>query len=307
MSFWFNKLFVYGIISLVINMICNLCPRNCNAERDEYSGKGFCKMGTVPKIALAAPHYWEEPCISGKNGSGTVFFSGCTMKCVFCQNYEISSMGQGHFVTAKELSEIYRQLEEKGVHNINLVTATHFLDEIIKSFEIYMPSIPIVYNCGGYEKAETLKRLEGIVSVYLPDFKYGFDELGVKYSNAPNYVETTVNAIKEMVRQCGKPCYSQDNMIEKGVIVRHLILPNHTKSSIKVLEIIKETFNDDVLVSLMSQYIPTANADRFEKLNRKITHREYDKVLNVLYNLDLDGFAQKLSSADKKFVPKWDI
>lgn len=288
-------------------MICNLCPRNCNAQREEYSGKGFCKMGTLPKIALAAPHYWEEPCISGKNGSGTVFFSGCTMKCVFCQNYEISSLGQGKYVTAQELSEIYRQLEEKGVHNINLVTATHFIYEVLKSFEIYMPKIPVVYNCGGYEKVETLKRLEGIVSVYLPDFKYGFDELGVKYSNAPNYVETAANAIAEMVRQRGKVQFDEEGMIKSGVIVRHLILPNHTKSSIRVLEIIKENFGDNVLVSLMGQYIPMGTADRFEKLNRKITKREYNKVLDVLYSLNLDGFAQELKSADKKFVPKWDI
>ena len=183
-------------------------------------------MGTTPKIALAAPHYWEEPCISGKNGSGTVFFSGCTMKCVFCQNYEISSMGQGKYVTAYELSEIYRSLEDKGVHNINLVTATHFIDEIIKSFEIYMPKIPIVYNCGGYEKVETIKRIEGIVSVYLPDFKYGFDELGEKYSKAVNYVETAENAIGEMVRQRGKVQFDENGMITSGVIVRHLILPN---------------------------------------------------------------------------------
>lgn len=288
-------------------MICNLCPRNCNAQREEYSGKGFCKMGTTPKIALAAPHYWEEPCISGKNGSGTVFFSGCTMKCVFCQNYEISSMGQGKCVTAYELSEIYRSLEDKGVHNINLVTATHFIDEIIKSFEIYMPKIPIVYNCGGYEKVETLKRLEGIVSVYLPDFKYGFNELGEKYSKAVNYVETAENAIGEMVRQRGKVQFDENDMITSGVIVRHLILPNHTKSSIKVLEIIKEKFGDNVLVSLMGQYIPMGKAEDFEKLNRKITPREYNKVLDVLYDLEIDGFAQELKSADKKFVPKWDI
>lgn len=288
-------------------MICNLCPRNCNAEREEFTGKGFCKMGTVPKIALASPHYWEEPCISGKNGSGTVFFSGCTMKCVFCQNYEISSLGQGKFKTAKELAEIYRRLEESGVHNINLVTATHFIDEILKSFEIYMPRIPIVYNCGGYEKAETLKRLEGIVSVYLPDFKYGFDELGEKYSYVPRYVETAEAAIEEMVRQRGKIQFDKEGIITNGVIIRHLILPNHTKSSIKVLEIIKERFGEDVLVSLMGQYVPMGSANRFEKLNRKITKREYNKVLQVLYELGLDGFAQELKSADKKFVPKWDV
>lgn len=288
-------------------MICNLCPRNCSAVREEYSGKGFCKMGTIPKIALAAPHYWEEPCISGKNGSGAIFFSGCTMKCVFCQNYEISSMGQGKYVTAQKLAEIYQMLEEKEVHNINLVTATHFIDEILKSFEIYMPKIPIVYNCGGYEKAETLKKLEGIVSVYLPDFKYGFDELAIKYSNAPNYVETAQKAIEEMVRQRGKVILDENGMITNGVIVRHLILPNHTKSSIRVLDIIKESFGDDVLVSLMGQYIPMGTADKFEKLSRKITGREYNKVLQKLYDLELDGFAQELESADKKFVPKWDI
>ena len=289
----------------MINLQCNLCPRNCNIDRNENTG--FCKSHTKAKIARIAPHHWEEPCISGTKGSGTVFFSGCTLKCVFCQNYEISALNQGREITPYELSEEYKKLEQLGVHNINLVSACHFIPAILESFEIYKPNIPIVYNSGGYEKVETLKLLDGVVDIYLPDFKYSDNALAKEYSFAPDYVNTASLAIDEMVRQAGSPVFDDNGIMQKGVIVRHLILPNHTKNSIGVLEILKERYDDKILVSLMGQYIPHGKAMDFEKLSRKITKREYKKVSDKLIELELDGFMQELTSADKKYIPDWNF
>ena len=289
----------------MINLQCNLCPRNCNIDRNENTG--FCKSHTKAKIARIAPHHWEEPCISGTKGSGTVFFSGCTLKCVFCQNYEISALNQGREITPYELSEEYKKLEQLGVHNINLVSACHFIPSILESFEIYKPNIPIVYNSGGYEKVETLKLLDGVVDIYLPDFKYSDNALAKEYSFAPDYVNTASLAIDEMVRQAGSPVFDDNGIMQKGVIVRHLILPNHTKNSIGVLEILKERYDDKILVSLMGQYIPHGKAMDFEKLSRKITKREYKKVSDKLIELELDGFMQELTSADEKYIPDWNF
>ena len=289
----------------MINLQCNLCPRNCNIDRNENTG--FCKSYTKAKIARIAPHHWEEPCISGTKGSGTVFFSGCTLKCVFCQNYEISALNQGREITPYELSEEYKKLEQLGVHNINLVSACHFIPAILESFEIYKPNIPIVYNSGGYEKVETLKLLDGVVDIYLPDFKYSDNALAKEYSFAPDYVNTASLAIDEMVRQAGSPVFDDNGIMQKGVIVRHLILPNHTKNSIGVLEILKERYDDKILVSLMGQYIPHGKAMDFEKLSRKITKREYKKVSDKLIELELDGFMQELTSADEKYIPDWNF
>ena len=218
-------------------MICNLCPRICGAVRTAHSGNGFCKMGELPVVARVAPHYGEEPCISGTKGSGTVFFSGCTMRCVYCQNYEISNEDGGRTITPERLAECYKELEDKGVHNINLVTADHFAHAVVKSLEIYKPRIPIVYNCSGYTSPKTLSMLDGLVDIYLPDFKYADDFLAVKYSSAPNYVNTAVAAIHEMTFQVGLPQFDDDGIMKKGVIVRHLILPAHTKNSLEVLDI----------------------------------------------------------------------
>lgn len=289
----------------MINLKCNLCPKNCNINRNE--NLGFCKSHTNPKIARIAPHHWEEPCISGTKGSGTVFFSGCTLKCVFCQNYEISALNKGREITPYELSEQYKRLEQLGVHNINLVSACHFIPAILESFDIYKPNIPIVYNSGGYEKVETLKLLEGVVDIYLPDFKYSDDTLAKEYSFAPDYVNIASLAIDEMVKQVGTPVFDEDGIMKKGVIVRHLILPNHTKNSIGVLEILKERYDEKILVSLMGQYIPHGKAMDFEKLSRKITKREYKKVSDKLIELELEGFMQELTSADEKYIPTWDF
>lgn len=288
-------------------MICNLCPRKCNAERTEFEGKGFCKSGTLPVVARVAPHFGEEPCISGVNGSGTVFFSGCTLKCVFCQNFEISANKKGRTLNAVELADCYKELEQKGVHNINLVTADHFAIEVVKSFEIYKPQIPVVYNCSGYTSPEILKMLNGIVDIYLPDFKYSDNSLAKTYSSADNYVETAICAIKEMTNQVGTPQFDDNGMMTKGVIVRHLILPSHTKNSIGVLDIIKEHFDEKALVSLMCQYVPFGQAEKYPKINRKITKREYEKVKNILFEYELDGFTQDLSSASTSYIPHWDF
>ena len=285
-------------------MICNLCPRKCSAERNETEGKGFCGLGTLPRVARVAPHMWEEPCISGEKGSGAVFFSGCTLRCVFCQNCAISANNNGRTIKVSELAEEFKKLEAIGVHNINLVSPTPYIDAIIEALEIYRPKIPIVYNSSGYENVETLSRLEGYVDIYLPDFKYADDELAVGYSKAPNYVETATNAVKEMLRQTGEPVFDGE-MMRSGVIVRHLVLPNHTKNSVRCLEHISENFKG-ALVSLMGQYTPVYKALENEKLNRKITRREYDKVKSKLFELELDGFAQELSSADEKYIPSWD-
>lgn len=264
-------------------------------------------MGTLPVVARVAPHFGEEPCISGTNGSGTVFFSGCTLGCVFCQNYEISAENKGRVITPNQLADCYRMLEDKGVHNINLVTADHFVPAVVKSFEIYKPKLPIVYNCSGYTSAKTLSMLDGIIDIYLPDFKYCDDALAIRYSSAPNYVNTATAAIKEMIYQTGLPEFDKDGIMRKGVIVRHLILPAHTRNSIGVLDIIKRSFDRQVMVSLMCQYVPWGRASEFSRINRTITRREYDKVKLELFRHNLNGFTQDLSSADTEFIPDWDF
>ncbi len=263
-------------------------------------------MSLKPKVARIAPHMWEEPPISGSKGSGAVFFSGCTMKCIYCQNFEISHENNGVEIDAYILSEEYRKLEDMGVHNIDLISATQFLPEIVKSFEIYKPKIPVVYNCGGYERVETLKALEEIVDIYLPDFKYSDDALGENYSGVKNYTETALMALAEMFRQKGRLVTDSQGIATNGVLVRHLILPSHTKNSIGVLNILKKNFGNDVTVSLMGQYTPKAKALSHPKLSRKITVREYEKVLDHLIELGLEGFAQELESADESFIPLWD-
>ena len=287
--------------------ICRLCPRECGAVRNENEGRGYCRLGNLPKISRCAPHYWEEPCISGTKGSGTVFFTGCVLSCVFCQNYAISQERRGRTVTVEQLSEEIKRLEAQGVHNINLVSPTPYIESIIRCFELYKPKIPVVYNTGGYEKPETLRRLEGIVDIYLPDMKYADAELAKRLSSCADYPKRALSAIKEMLRQTGAPVFDGDGIMQKGTIVRHLILPQHTKNSIAVLELLKREFGRDILVSLMGQYIPMGRASEFKELGRRITAREYDKVLAKYEELDLDGYVQELSSASESFVPDFSV
>ena len=284
-------------------MICDICPRQCNTERNE-SRFGYCGVGELPKIARIAPHYDEEPVISGKNGAGTIFFSGCNLRCVFCQNYEISALTAGKVITPYQLSEEYRRLEAMGVHNIEFVTPTHYTEAIIESLKIYKPSIPIIYNSSGYDKVETVKRLEGFVNIYLPDFKYSDNELAKRFSGCGDYVGTAIAAITEMIRQCGGAVI-ENGLMKRGVIIRHLVLPSHVKNSIGVLELIKEKWDTNVPVSLMAQYTPAGRAEEYPDINRRLTKREYSKVLDKLYELGLYGYAQDMESADNKYVPEW--
>ena len=288
-------------------MICDICPRKCGAIRTEHVGKGFCQAGTLPVVARIAPHYGEEPCISGTKGSGTVFFSGCTMRCKFCQNYEISSQPKGLTMTPDMLAECYKELEKEGVHNINLVTADHFAPAVAESLRIYRPSVPVVYNCSGYTSPKILNMLNGLVDIYLPDFKYSSDKLAVKLSSAPDYVNTALAAIKEMIFQVGLPEYDDDGIMQKGVIVRQLILPAHTKNSIEALDILEREFGRQIMVSLMCQYVPWGEVKNDPKLGRKLTKREYEKVKRVLFSLDLDGFTQDMSSASEDYIPDWNL
>lgn len=288
-------------------MICDICPRKCGAIRTEHVGKGFCQAGTLPVVARIAPHFGEEPCISGTKGSGTVFFSGCTMRCKFCQNYEISSQPKGLTMTPDMLAECYKELEKEGVHNINLVTADHFAPAVAESLKIYKPSVPVVYNCSGYTSPKILNMLNGLVDIYLPDFKYSSDKLAVKLSSAPDYVNTALAAIKEMIFQVGLPEYDDDGIMQKGVIVRQLILPAHTKNSIEALDILEREFGRQIMVSLMCQYVPWGEVRNDPKLGRKLTKREYEKVKRALFSLDLDGFTQDMSSASEEYIPEWNL
>ncbi len=289
--------------------ICNLCPRKCNTKRGALTdtGKGFCNMGENPVIARAALHFWEEPPISGTNGSGTVFFSGCNLKCVFCQNEEISSGCFGKEITIERLREIYFELINQGAHNINLVTGTHFINAISKSLEEPLP-VPVVYNCGGYENINSLKLLENKVQIYLPDLKYSDDELALKYSDAPDYFETATNAIKEMFRQVGKYEFDENGIMRKGVIIRHLILPNNIENTKKVIDWVKNNFNDgDVLFSLMSQFTPNKTC-KIPELSRRMTQEEYDEIEEYLFDSGIeDGFMQELSSAKEEYIPPFNL
>ena len=284
-------------------MKCNHCPRKCNTERtkDHF---GFCGVGDLPKIARAALHYDEEPPISGTRGAGTIFFSGCNLRCVFCQNYDISKEHQGVVITPYQLSEEYRKLEALGAQNIEFVTPSHYVNSILKSLTYYRPKLPLIWNSSGYDSIETLKRLEGVIDIYLPDFKYSDNSLAKRLSHCGDYVETATAAIDEMLRQ--QPEIKIENgVMQRGVIIRHLVLPSHTKNSIGVLEIIKERYGTSALVSLMAQYMPAGRAADYPDVNRKLTKREYNKVLDKYIKLDLDGFAQEPDSSDKKYVPEW--
>ena len=288
---------------------CNLCPRKCNIERKAltHSGKGFCNMGENPVIARAALHFWEEPPISGTNGSGTVFFSGCNLKCVFCQNEDISSGCFGKEITVERLREIYLELINQGAHNINLVTGTHFINAIAKSLKEPLP-VPVVYNCGGYESVNSLKLLENKVQIYLPDLKYADDELAIKYSDAPDYFEIATNAIKEMYRQVGNCEFDEDGIMTKGVIIRHLILPNNLENTKRVIDWVKENFNaGEVLFSLMSQFTPNKTC-KIPELSRRLTQEEYDEIEDYLFLSGIeDGFMQELSSAKEEYIPPFNL
>lgn len=288
-------------------MQCNLCPRQCNALRtsDKNFG-GVCKMPLNPVVARAALHFWEEPSISGTKGSGTVFFSGCSLHCVFCQNSDISAKNAGKAITPQNLATIFKNLESEGAHNINLVTPTHFIDSIIEALNIYRPNIPIVYNSSGYESVDTLRRLKGYVDVYLMDFKYIDENKSQQYSNAPNYPEVCKNALLEVYEQQPN-CVFNGDIMQRGVIVRHLLMPQATRDAMAIFDWVKE-YLPNAYFSLMSQYIPLFKAQEMPVINRKITQREYDKVVDYITSFDVDNcYIQELSSANKNYIPNFDL
>ena len=285
---------------------CKICPHNCNVNR--LNGKiGRCKCADKIKIALASVHNYEEPCISGINGSGTIFFSNCNMNCIYCQNYEISQLGKGKEISIKELADIFINQQEKGVNNINLVTPTMYAFQIIEAIKLAKKNgliIPIIYNTIGYEKIETLKALQGYIDVYLPDLKYYSNKLSIKYSKVNNYFSVATEAIKEMYRQVGTPKFNEDGIIQRGIIIRHLVLPNHIQNSKNILKWIKENMPQDVYVSIMAQYFPTYKAKEDELLNRKLTKKEYKEIEKFLYTLDLkNGYIQELGEHEEEYVP----
>ncbi|MCI8360564.1 MAG: radical SAM protein [Clostridiales bacterium] len=288
---------------------CALCPRKCGAYRDETGNRGgWCGMPAAPVIARAALHHWEEPCISGTRGSGTIFFSGCILGCCFCQNDSISHGRQGRAVTVERLADIFRELEASGAHNINLVNPTHYADAVLAAAERYRPAIPFVYNSGGYERVETLRRLEGLIDIYLPDMKYADPARSRRYAGVEDYFSVAAAALREMRKQTGENLYEEEQgtrLLRRGMLVRHLLLPQGTGDALQILGWIKENL-PGVPVSLMAQYLPCGRAADYKEINRRITKREYDKVLAALEALSLDGFIQKRSSGDALYIPAFD-
>ena len=289
---------------------CMLCPRKCKVNRLKGE-KGFCKaIGENLKVAKIGLHYYEEPCISGSSGSGTIFFSGCNLRCKFCQNYKISWEGKGEEISINELADKMVWLEKsETANNINLVTGFMYIPQIIEAIKIARKNglkIPIVYNSSGYESVEALKLLEGYVDVYLPDFKYYYDDLGLRLSSSIEYRKVALEAIKEMIRQQPKNIYDEDGMIEKGVIIRHLVLPNHIQNSKQVLKLIKTNFGKDVCVSVMAQYFPCYKSEEVEDINRKLTEEEFKEIEDFVYNLELkNGYIQYLEDNEEKYVPNF--
>lgn len=287
---------------------CTLCPRECKADRTK--GKGFCGCSDKLIAAKAYLHMWEEPCLSGEKGAGTVFFSGCSLKCCYCQNYRISAEYVGAEITEKRLGDIFIELQDKGAHCIDLVSPTHFVPQIINALDMtkHRLHIPVVYNCGGYEKTDTLKMLDGYIDIYLPDFKYMDSEAAQKYSSAADYPEYAKAAVAEMCRQTGECVFDEKGLMKKGVIIRHLALPAMRHDSVRVLEWIAENLpRECIRISLMSQYTPFHRSHEYKELNRRISTFEYNYVLDKARELGLEGYMQEKSSAKEEYTPDFDL
>ncbi|HWT76767.1 MAG TPA: 4Fe-4S cluster-binding domain-containing protein [Mobilitalea sp.] len=287
---------------------CILCPRECHVDRTQ-GRKGYCKETDELVVARAALHYWEEPCISGEEGSGTVFFSGCAMGCVYCQNHNIAAGKAGKVITTKRLSDIFLELQMKSANNINLVTPGHYIPQIMDAITGARRSgltIPIVFNTSGYEKVEALKLLQGYVDIYLPDLKYMDPGPASRYSNCKDYFLQASKAIEEMVRQIGRPCFDDRGMMKKGVIVRHLTLPGYLEDSKNIIKYLYETYGDTIFISIMNQYTPLAAVERYPELNRKITEAEYDELVDYAIELGVEnGFIQEGETASESFIPEF--
>ncbi len=289
---------------------CRICPHECQVNRNK--GKvGRCKATNQVRIALYSTHDFEEPCISGEKGSGTVFFSNCNLNCIYCQNYEISQLGKGKDITIEELANIFLKQQEKQVENINLVTPTSYMLQIIEAIKIAKRKglhIPIIYNTNAYEKVEALKLLEGYIDVYLPDLKYAENRLGLEYSKINDYFEVATKAIQEMIRQVGMPKLNETGTMKKGVMIRHLVLPNHLENSKKVLKWIKNHLPSEIYVSVMAQYFPTYEAKKVENLNRKLTQAEWQEIQDYIEELEIEnGYVQELGEHEEEYVPKWEF
>ena len=288
---------------------CEICPHRCGINRKK-GNKGRCKCDDKIKIALVSIHNYEEPCISKIHGSGTIFFSNCNLNCIYCQNYEISQLGRGKEITIEELSKIFLSQQDKNVNNINLVTPTMYVFHIIEAIKIARDkglNIPIIYNSNGYETVETIKALKGYIDVYLPDLKYFSNEMSLKYSKVNNYFLNATKAIKEMYNQVGTAQFDENGIIQKGLIIRHLVLPNHLQNSKHILKWIKENMPEDVYVSVMAQYFPTYKAKEDKYINRKLNKKEYKEIENFLYTLNLtNGYMQELGEHEEEYVPKWE-
>ncbi len=286
---------------------CNLCPHNCNINRK--TSTGYCKALDKVKISKYCLYMYEEPCISGKNGSGTVFFSGCNMKCIYCQNYEISENCKGKTVNTEELVNIFLKLQTQGAHNINLVTPTHFVPSIIKALKIAKNKglkIPIVYNTSSFENIETIKALNGLIDIYLPDLKYYNDIYAVKYSKSKNYFNHASLAIEEMYKQVGKPVFDKNGILKKGVIIRHLMLPTLKDDTKQIIKYIYDTYKDNVIISIMNQYTPVKQY-KYEELNNKIKETDYNEIINYAYDLGIrNAYVQEGGTVDTSFIPDWD-
>ena len=292
--------------------MCTLCPRNCAVNRADGE-KGVCGQTNELKVARAALHYWEEPCISGKEGSGTVFFSGCSLHCVFCQNEQIANGTVGKIITIERLAEIFLELQQQGANNINLVTPGHFIPQIREALLLSKKQglkLPIVYNTGSYETTEALKSLEGLIDIYLPDFKYMDSTLSKKYSHAEHYAKVAKENIKEMVRQTGAPVFDEngeDGLLKRGTIVRHLTLPGCMEDSKAVIRYLYETYGNQIYISIMNQFTPLANVAAFPELNRKITEEEYEELVDYAIELGVEqGFIQEGETAEESFIPDFD-
>lgn len=285
---------------------CTLCPRECHANR-EAGNAGYCGMPEEIYAARAALHMWEEPCISGEEGSGTVFFSGCSLRCIYCQNRDIAIGKTGKPISVERLADIFFELKEKGANNINLVTPTHYVHSIVRAIQIAKGrgfNLPFIYNTGNYEKVETLKMLEGLIDVYLPDCKYYSSELGREYSNAPDYFEVAIRGIGEMLRQVGNPQFDERGRMTRGVIVRHLVLPGHTRDSMKVIHQLYESFGDSIYISIMNQYTPMQELKDHPLLGRRLKKREYDEVVDYAIELGVtNGFIQEEGTCEESFIP----
>lgn len=287
---------------------CKLCPRNCGVNRK--NNIGFCGQSDKLYAARAALHMWEEPCISGEQGSGTVFFTGCNLRCVYCQNRQIAVGGTGFEITTKRLSEIFLKQQENGAHNINLVTPTHYVPHIIEALDMVRGkslTIPVLYNCGGYESVETLKLLRGYVDIYMPDFKYMDKTIAKKYSNAEDYPEMAKLAIEEMVLQSGGCVFDENGIMKKGVIVRHLVLPSYVQNSMQVIKYLHQTYGQKIYMSIMNQYTPMPYVSKYPEINRTVTEAEYDEVINYAVQIGVENtFVQEGTAARESFIPLFD-